>query len=284
MGLFHHPVSEGTFGRMEFSHFSDTYERGAWRRDNVFSLDHFKINVFARGEFTLLVGAEAFEPARGSICMLRPLEIHSGSILRRTELEYYQVDLWPETLERICGGAELLKRMDRCRQGVPAYLRPEKERGENCLALCARVEEALNAGETALAFGRVLELLGGLCESYEDRPAQQLPGFLSATAERALRCISDYREGKLTVTELAARCGVSESYLSRVFRTEIGETACFCILRQRLLASLPSLLAGENTAGVACSFGFSDASHYIAAFRRCFGCTPGEYRRRQNQR
>ncbi|MFO6383337.1 helix-turn-helix domain-containing protein, partial [Pseudomonas aeruginosa] len=46
--------------------------------------------------------------------------------------------------------------------------------------------------------------------------------------------------------------------------------------RQRLLASLNALEAGDSVTGAALDSGYDSTSAYIAAFKGLFGFTPGE--------
>ncbi len=86
---------------------------------------------------------------------------------------------------------------------------------------------------------------------------------------------------ELTVQELSAGVYVTPQYLSRLFRRFLGCSAyeyltTFRINKAReLLVSAPRMevqqIAGET--------GFSDASHFIAMFKKITGVTPLEFRR-----
>ena len=78
---------------------------------------------------------------------------------------------------------------------------------------------------------------------------------------------------------LAAEAGLSKDYLGVRFKREMGVSVHAYILQQRLQASLPMLLDGTGCRRIAYDLGFADESHYIAAFRKQYGCTPAQYRR-----
>lgn len=63
------------------------------------------------------------------------------------------------------------------------------------------------------------------------------------------------------------------------FKREMGVSVHAYILQQRLQASLSMLLDGTGCRRIAYDLGFADESHYIAAFRKQYGCTPAQYRR-----
>ncbi len=75
----------------------------------------------------------------------------------------------------------------------------------------------------------------------------------------------------------AARIGVSEKTLSRIFLRETGLSFRAWRQRLRLLHALAPLENGERVTDVALSCGYESTSAFITAFRQHFGCTPGEF-------
>lgn len=278
MRISHHPLYPKNTGiKAEFSHFSGIYETGQWRKENRLSLEHIKINAFVSGEFTLLIGNRLFEPIWGDLCVLEPLEVHCGNIAKQNYLEYYQLDISPAAFDPLPEGARLTKRLLCSKRKAGSYLRPSKADAQAVLNGFQAIEEAIAACQPALAYSRAAELVYLLGTVYQNR-TEAVPVALSATVAKAMRKIGSYRGGKLTVAELAAECGVSESYLSRMFRKEIGEPVCTCLTRQRLIASVPALERGESISDISYAYGFADSSHYISCFKKQFDCTPGAYR------
>lgn len=83
----------------------------------------------------------------------------------------------------------------------------------------------------------------------------------------------------LTLTEMATAAGLSVGHFSRMFRVETGTTPYLYASKRRLdramtLLSKPVMSIGE----AADSTGFSSPSHFVAAFRRHLGVTPGAFR------
>ena len=77
---------------------------------------------------------------------------------------------------------------------------------------------------------------------------------------------------------LAARCGLQEKYLIRLFAREIGMSPQRYYLRLRLEASA-QYLAGSplGIEEIAKKFGFKHRSHFQTAFRQYFKMTPSQY-------
>ncbi|WP_207885892.1 helix-turn-helix domain-containing protein [Pseudomonas sp. 30_B] len=86
----------------------------------------------------------------------------------------------------------------------------------------------------------------------------------------------DHPTDNQTLGDWAQRIGTSEKTLSRLFQRETGMTFRLWRQRQRLLASLGSLEAGDSVTTAALDCGYDSTSAYIASFKGLFGFTPGD--------
>ena len=73
--------------------------------------------------------------------------------------------------------------------------------------------------------------------------------------------------------------GMSERTLARLLRRETGLSFREWRTRLRLLLSIERLGGGASVTAVALDSGYDSVSAFIAAFRRCFGKTPGDFLR-----
>nr|WP_152664527.1 AraC family transcriptional regulator [Devosia geojensis] len=90
---------------------------------------------------------------------------------------------------------------------------------------------------------------------------------------------------RLTVAELAATVGLSESWFGTVFKQTTGKTPLQWILEKRIELAKHLLLEGELAiAEVAARLGFTDQAHLTKTFRQIVGETPAVWRRAQSPR
>lgn len=82
---------------------------------------------------------------------------------------------------------------------------------------------------------------------------------------------------KITVKELSEECGLSQDYLSHLFKREIGENLSSYILKTKLEFSKTLLLEGLDNSKVAYTLGFSSQSHFICVFKKEYGITPKQF-------
>jgi AraC family transcriptional regulator len=101
----------------------------------------------------------------------------------------------------------------------------------------------------------------------------------SRSLERVKEAVAVNPANKWSIDTLAHIAGLSPFYLCRVFKRVTGATIYEYVLRERLAASLDSVLDGEDLASVAFDSGFASHSHFTAHFHRLFGSTPAALRR-----
>jgi AraC-like DNA-binding protein len=129
----------------------------------------------------------------------------------------------------------------------------------------------------------VLELAAEvLGRSEPERVAAGRPATLAARR----RVAADAREAlvekpRTGVLELARRVSVSPHHLSRVFKSETGQTISRYRNRLRVRLALERLAAGEPClARLAADLGFADQAHLARVFKRELGTTPSLLRDR----
>ncbi|MTQ95664.1 helix-turn-helix domain-containing protein [Pseudoflavonifractor sp. BIOML-A6] len=87
--------------------------------------------------------------------------------------------------------------------------------------------------------------------------------------------------GHITVSDLAAFCHCSESYLSRIFKKRTGVNINVYVNKVRMeLAKNHLLLSRENIAEIAAGVGFNDPNYFSRVFTQIIGIPPTEFRRR----
>ena len=121
--------------------------------------------------------------------------------------------------------------------------------------------------------GRLLELMG--LEEGGSRQGRQLA--------RAIKLAIDQEyANNLQVKELAWRFGINQSYLSILFKQEVGQSLSAYLQKLRLEKAC-ALLRETNLpiADIAPAVGYNDPQYFYRVFRKAVGCTAMEWRRRE---
>lgn len=96
---------------------------------------------------------------------------------------------------------------------------------------------------------------------------------------RCISYISAHLHERLSLSELARYCGVSEGNLSRRFHSETGTTLKSYITKAKLEEATALMdTGGLSSAEAANMLGFSSQSYFIECYKREYGVTPGKYR------
>jgi AraC family transcriptional regulator len=99
-------------------------------------------------------------------------------------------------------------------------------------------------------------------------------------ADRAKFVLASDLGRRWTLAEIAAELGGSPVYLTQVFRQAEGLPLYRYQLRLRLARALDLLDSYSDLTALALDLGFSSHSHFTAAFREAFGCSPTAFRRK----
>jgi signal transduction histidine kinase/AraC-like DNA-binding protein len=130
-------------------------------------------------------------------------------------------------------------------------------------------KDILTEHETSAALHRLL--LG----------ADTLPPQTSALVKRTILYLQQNYASPLSRREIADAVGVSENYLSRIFRREVGITPWDYLNRFRIKKARELLThSDQSITSVALTVGFSDPAYFSRVFRKQVGLSPSAYRER----
>ncbi len=97
----------------------------------------------------------------------------------------------------------------------------------------------------------------------------------------AIDYIRSHIQENLTVESIADSLSLNSSYLSKLFKQEMGITLSHYIRDQKINVACNMLRhLDESSLTIANYLGFSSQSHFIQVFKKTTGMTPEEYRRR----
>lgn len=142
---------------------------------------------------------------------------------------------------------------------------------EEAFAKIAELYYAANPLDRLSAGAQLILLLQGLCSaSIEDQ----------STLHKAAKYIENNYKEDLTVTQIAEVCGVSPSYLHRLFQTKLHTTPGEMLLNCRISAASSLLVNTTLTLGeIANECGFHSQSYFSDCYKRKTGHSPIHFRK-----
>lgn len=174
---------------------------------------------------------------------------------------------------------------------APAFPSPA-----GCLSASTRLRHRLlmtriEQGEDALSIGEAVQgLLAEMaCSLFEPsrRPVAADPEDAEPRpyVERAALYLARSFRQPVQLADVAQAAYTSTFHLCRLFKAQTGTTIHRYLTRLRLNAALDELAQPKNDIWqIARDVGFVAHSHFTAAFRREFGCTPSQARRALSSR
>ena len=119
-----------------------------------------------------------------------------------------------------------------------------------------------------------------LVDELHEAPEQplQMPEPTDDRLRAIARMLRENPEDNTALAELGRTIGASARTLSRLFRDELGMTFYEWRTQLRIYHALVLLADGRDTTHVAHACGWANPSHFIAAFTKLIGTTPGRHR------
>jgi AraC family transcriptional regulator len=176
----------------------------------------------------------------------------------------------PEVLCDIAGVAE------RGLASHPLFLRRSRRADLELLSARARLLNLARCGEPVATDENVIGLLGRAMA--RTTPTRYPSSSSRRLVRRAKEYVQEHASTPLRLREIAAAVGSSAPYLTDLFRQIEGIPLHRYITQLRLARSLVALPHATDLTTLAFDLGFSSHSHFTAAFRKAFGCTPSQFR------
>jgi AraC family transcriptional activator of pyochelin receptor len=153
------------------------------------------------------------------------------------------------------------------------------------IALAVRDCRLAEAAATPYRLAKCIELLCEILTAYAEGVLTEVGGLVSLSlgdTQRVLaarKLIDDHWHEKLTLDQIARRCGLNRSKLARGFRELYGCTVTEALAERRLgearrqliATDLPVSLIGYRT-------GYLNNASFARAFGRRFGLSPSDFR------
>lgn len=152
------------------------------------------------------------------------------------------------------------------------YRRTEPHLQRRCQELLRRTDAADPVAVEECVLDLLTSAFGGA------DPARGVAPSTRRMVDRAKAYLEANGTEAVRLPQIADAIGVSPPYLTSAFRRLEGIPLHAYLTQLRLAWALTELPHTEDIAGLALSLGFSSHSHFTAAFRTAFGCTPSAYR------
>ena len=224
-----------------------------------------------RGVFIWHVGGQEIVGDANQILFVAPGEEFKVSQLHRDGCGELIVTPHPGVVEELVGKVEQPS-------AHPLFRRRRRRADPLIQRASARFRELIRGGELdgLAADELLLELLASAMQRRERDEA--LHPDTRRHVERAKAFLGAKWNSAIRLTDIASAIGTSAAYLTDAFRRAEGIPLHGYLVQLRLARALVEIPHSADLTELAFRLGFSSHSHFTAAFRRSFGCTPSAFR------
>ena len=226
----------------------------------------YELLYFVGGDATHVIEDRKYKLKRGDLVLIHPSKYHYIQIDSECDYERYDI-LFSDKTKNI-SGLELLG-------GVPEVINLEEYSMATEIIKKTDFYSRHFSGED---FEKILtSLLSELFYllSVTPRTSKTEDATVSSqTLSRALSYINDNLTTLSGVEEVARKCFVTESYLFRLFKSELKQTPLKYITSKRLLLAERMISDNERPTVVYEKCGFSDYTTFYRNYRSYFGHSP----------
>jgi AraC family transcriptional regulator len=241
------------------------------KSDEQFSPD-FQVCLPYRGLFVWHVGGDDVVGDANQVLFVAGGE--SFYLSQPCSSDYGELVITPDRalLEEVVGTS------GRSLSAHPLFRRRSRRIGFALQQLRARfLQSALSVDAGTLAFEEwTLRLLRAALES--DAGASEPSGATRRLIRRTKEFLEANLSSSIRLKDVAHAVDASPAYLTDVFRRNEGIPLHAYLTQLRLARALVELPNADDLTTLALCLGFSSHSHFSAAFRRAFGCTPSRFR------
>lgn len=142
----------------------------------------------------------------------------------------------------------------------------------------------IQSSERLTSIERLSDLLEKISYTFAEEVAHtKIPVSSDGCIQKAIRYIQQNTNQHLTVGDVADYVGFSRSYFSAYFKKTLGFSVSAFILRCKLEEGRALLqYTNKSISTISTFLCFSSQSHFHTAFKKQFGVTPSEYRKKQD--
>ncbi|MBU3665081.1 MAG: AraC family transcriptional regulator [Chthoniobacterales bacterium] len=301
-----HALGQGAYpgGRLPRHDFKELLSVGSWNAatDQSWGLDWhcnegIEIGYLYAGRIPFATDDGAFEVGPGHLTITRPWQRHrvGQPMVPASHYSWIILDVGVRRPNQVWRWPKWLLAPEKVRRSLTAQLSHNERpvwRANQSIAACFRKLDAavaLGAGGANRAMLKVviselLLLLAGLLESRNPRLDTSVPG-----SERTVRWFLANLPRRLdepwSLDTMAAACGIGRTHFASCCRKIVNCPPVEYLIRCRLDAAAAMLRAEPaiRITEIAFRCGFHSSQYFASAFRKRFGCSPGEARSRPVQ-
>ncbi len=273
---------DGEYSPFSLNHVRELCYGRCWEVNEPFRF--YEINVHVEGTTTLCMDNQTYYPRRGTVATFRPDEAHKQFVTGLEAYERYILWFDYDYVRGLFEGAEesllaMFSHRSQYENNVLQLAPHQTGRLLNTLEKAADYSQSDAPEARGLFLSACLKVLAILSENYATAVSKHGVGNYSPIVSMALELIEKQFVELQSVEALSKQLHISNSYLARMFKKQVGTSVYEYIQNMKLAHAVKLLAEGKSVTEVCFDAGFNNYSYFIQLFKRKYGITPHKYRK-----
>jgi AraC-like DNA-binding protein len=240
----------------------------------------YEAHFIVDGCLSFYAREQDFDVTGGMVFLTKPGEVHGGVDTTLQPAEWFWIHLHFPSHNALPG----LTRTE-TREVADSYARttlcmfPGSDQLKDCFERILAEHRTPTEHSQLIARAQVHELMIRLIRDHDRALAHSKVASLSAEIRKAVERLDRNFGDPLSIPDLAASCGLSQSHFRQRFHKETGFTPTDYLSRQRIRLAKQLLRARRMAiTEIAFKLGFQSSPYFAAVFKKLTGMTPTDYR------
>lgn len=247
--------------------YSETNKKNHTYEIDLHTHQEFELYINISGDVSFLVENKLYPLSYGDIILVRPGQEHHCVYRSELKHKFFWILLDLKDNPLIADYFNLCK---------TNYISPESELKEELISLCFNaVNNNLSDTDKLFCFFRMLHIF-----KISSKETQLKNNMLPEDLSKVLSYIDNHISENLQVLYISKALYISESTIRRRFSEHINMKPLEFIQKKKLHFAAQMLKNGESVINAGLNVGYTDNSYFIQLFKREYGITPYQYKKR----
>lgn len=260
---------------VHYKHRHNIASRISYRNNRSFCSLFFMLS----GNFSFVFDKNRSDPGYGDILIARDREEFVTTFYGECDVDYYEIDFPPEFFESIVPDNPFYALFYNRHEYEKNIIHLEEHRRKVVIDELRGVEERIRGNEKyadMMAYSAIVRIMGALYFQFAENK-RSISVKVRPRLKDALEYMHQNYKSMSGIEEVASYCGVTGTYLARIFKKDLGCTPLEYLSNLRV-SNAEYLMSDGRSATESCFMsGFENYTSFFISFKRVTGISPSEF-------
>lgn len=245
-------------------------------------LDFCSVFIFYDGNFGFIFDDIAFHPSAGDIFIVRNNVEFSTFFPEYTHMDCYEITFPMDLFNHFMDDNIFRRIFFEDNKSGAKLISADHMAADTILSKFNELDVLIskkNKNLDILAYSYIIQVLGIIDSQMHNRASDTGTVKVPKKLKEAVNYIHANFTEPITVGEISAACGISNTYLARMFKTVYRSTPLEYLTGLRITHARTLLANGSGISEACYDSGFNDYNHFITKFKAVTGITPSKYQK-----